>query len=218
MCVLRHARSPASSPPPPRPSGWNSAIAPDFPKLYEDFKQKQFPLLWRGGRDGFGARDFHSRCDGHPNTLTAILDTDGNIFGGFTPVEWESRYWQNTTNCFKAGPSLKSFLFTLKNPHNEAARRFVLKAEKKDEVIYCHTERGPHLWDIGVCDGCNERLFSDTFRFGMRYTNDTGLHGERFFTGSERRQNLKPHNNNPFTSPVPTSATSRKSARGKTVH
>jgi flagellar biosynthesis chaperone FliJ len=61
------------------PSGWNSAIVPDFPKLFADFKTKQFTLLWRGSRDGFGSKAFHSRCDGHPNTLTVISDTNGNI-------------------------------------------------------------------------------------------------------------------------------------------
>jgi hypothetical protein len=63
-----------------------------------------FSLLWRGSRDGFGAGDFQKLCNGHANTLTVILDTNGNIFGGFTPVEWESyaRY--------KADRSLKSFL------------------------------------------------------------------------------------------------------------
>jgi hypothetical protein len=40
--------------------------------------------------DAFRANQFHRRCDGHANTLTVILDTKGNIFGGFTPVEWES--------------------------------------------------------------------------------------------------------------------------------
>jgi hypothetical protein len=54
----------------PRPSGWNSVIVPDSPKLFEDFKKKQFTLLWCGSRDGFGCKDFHIRCDGHPNTLT----------------------------------------------------------------------------------------------------------------------------------------------------
>jgi hypothetical protein len=66
--------SPASAGLPP-PSGWNSAIVADFPKLFEDFKEKHFTVLWRGSRDGFGKDVFHSRCDGHPNTLTVILDT-----------------------------------------------------------------------------------------------------------------------------------------------
>jgi hypothetical protein len=60
-----------------------------------------------------------------------ILDTNGNIFGGFTPVEWESRARYN--GC-KADPSLTKFLFTLKNSCNVPARRFALKAGKKHEA------------------------------------------------------------------------------------
>jgi hypothetical protein len=33
---------------------------------------------------------------------------------------------------YKPDPSQKSFLFTLKNPHNVPRRRFASKAEKKD--------------------------------------------------------------------------------------
>jgi hypothetical protein len=102
-----------------------------------------------------------------------ILDTNGNIFGGFTPVEWESRpeypYW-------KADASLKSFLFTLKNPHNFPGRRFALKAEKKDEAIWC------------FYDNYNANTDSFTCNFGTRYTNDTGLDGMMFFTGSAEFQ------------------------------
>jgi hypothetical protein len=161
--------------------GWNSAIVPDFPKLFEDFKKKRFTLLWRGSRDGFNPCDFHSRCDGHPNTLTVILDTKGNIFGGFTPVEWESR---RKRPYRKADPSLKSFLFTLKNPHNVPARRFALKPEKRKEAIQCWFAWGPNFCDIGVYDNCNANTDSYTSHFGDHYTNDTGLDGKTFFTGS----------------------------------
>jgi hypothetical protein len=166
----------------PPPSGWNSAIVADFPKIFEDFKKKQFTLLWRGSRDGFSVLDFHSRCDGHANTLTVILDTHRNIFGGFTPVEWESP----TNLKQKADPSQKSFLFTLKNPHNVPARRFGLKAECKDEAIRCESDFGPNFWDICVCQKCNARPNSFTSGFAARYTNDTGLDGTTFFTGSEK--------------------------------
>jgi hypothetical protein len=172
--------SPASAGLPP-PSGWKSAIVADFPKLFEDFKTKQFTLLWRGSRDGFGARDFHSRCDGHPNTLTVVLDTDGNIFGGFTPVEWESC----RITCFKGDPSLKSFIFTLKNPHNVPARRFALKVEKNNIAIVCYSDDGPRFLDIGVSDKCNAHTNSWASHFGHSYTNDTGLDGRTFFTGSK---------------------------------
>jgi hypothetical protein len=168
----------------PPPSGWNSAIVTDFPKLFEDFSGKEFILLWRGSCDDFRASGFHSRCDGHPNTLTVILDTNGNMFGGFTPVEWESPQKGKD----KADPTLKSFLFTLKNPHNVPARRFVLKAEKKHEAIRCHSNRGPYFWDIQVSSDCNVNTESNTYDFGDNYTNNTGLDRQTFFTGSEEFQ------------------------------
>jgi hypothetical protein len=98
--------------------GGNSAVL-----VFEDFKTKPFASLWRGSRGGFGARAFHSHCDGHSNTLTLILDTTGNVFGGFTPVMWESRERRGNGTCDEADPSPKSFVFTLKNPHNVQARR-----------------------------------------------------------------------------------------------
>jgi hypothetical protein len=42
---------------------------------------------------GFRASEIHCRCDGNAYTLTVILDTEGNIFGGLTPVKWESPTW-----------------------------------------------------------------------------------------------------------------------------
>jgi hypothetical protein len=167
----------ASSPALPR-SGWNSAIVSDFPKLFEDFKKKKFALLWRGSRDGFGALEFHRRCDGHANTLTVILDTKGNIFGGFTPVKWDD------SDAFKADPSLRSFLFTLKNPHNVPARRFALKAESQAQAIRSGSKSGPHFCDIVVDDNCNANTRSYTYNFGGCYTNDTGQDQYSFFTGS----------------------------------
>jgi hypothetical protein len=155
----------------------------DFPAIFDNFKEQKFTLLWRESRDGFGAGDFHSRCDGRPNTLTVILDTDGNIFGGFTPAEWESRTWNgDMSDLHKADPSLNSFLFTLRNPHSFPVRRFALKAEKKDEAISCASKQGPHFRDIRVSNNCNENTNSYTLDFGKWYTNDTGVDGDTFFT------------------------------------
>jgi hypothetical protein len=111
----------------------------DFPAIFDEFREKQFILLWRGSGDGFHENDFQGRCDSHSNTLTVILDTNGNIIGGFTPVEWESREWNGKrgmkNNCNLADPRMKGFIFTLKNPHNVPARKSPLKANKKDEAI-----------------------------------------------------------------------------------
>jgi hypothetical protein len=111
-----------------------------------------------------------------------ILDTKGNIFGGFTPVKWESpERW----NC-KTDNSLKSFLFTLKNPHNIPARRFALKVNERGAAIYCDSECGPSFGgdgsDIRVSNDCNAN--TDSWAYFYRYDNDTGLDRYIVFTGS----------------------------------
>jgi hypothetical protein len=98
---------------PAAPADFASMIVADFPALFAEFRGKRFMLLWRGSRDGFGPRNFHSCCNGYAPTLILIQDTEGNIFGGFTPVGWDSRTGE-CNHCCKADPSVKSFLFTLK--------------------------------------------------------------------------------------------------------
>jgi hypothetical protein len=113
-----------------------------------------------------------------------ILDTKGNIFGGFTPLKWES----STSDDGKADNSLKSFLFTLKNPHNLPPRKFVLNAETKDGAVGLRSPKGPWFHcAIFVQDNCNSR--TDNFGYiGRVYTNDTGLDGKTIFTGSQQFQ------------------------------
>jgi hypothetical protein len=67
-----------------------STILSDIPTPLKQFERKKWTLLYRGSRDGFGCSDFHSKCDGHSNTVTVILTTKGFIFGGFTPIAWDS--------------------------------------------------------------------------------------------------------------------------------
>jgi hypothetical protein len=160
----------------------DSVIISEFPEIFAEFHWKQFWLLWRGSSDGFRALDFHERCDGHANTLTVIQDTNGNIFGGFTPVEWESPPRRKV----KGDESFKSFIFTLKNSQNIPARKFALKADGWHRVMLCDTGCGPHFWDIGVSDDCNKNMDSYTEIFGSTYINDTGVSGGQFFTNSRK--------------------------------
>jgi hypothetical protein len=91
-------------------------------------------------------------------------------------VEWDTSRWN------KADPSLKSFLFTLKNPHNFPARKFALKAEEKDEAIYSYSSWGPCFRDMGIFGNCNAN--TDSFSsLGAAYANDTGLDGKTVLTG-----------------------------------
>jgi hypothetical protein len=133
----------------------DSLILSVFPAIFSEFNGKRFSLLWRGSRDCFHALTFHRRCDGHANTLTVILNTNRNIFGEFTPVEWESQEWNWKTgkhgkadNRGKANGSQKSFLFTVTNSHNITPRIFWLKAAKKHRAIHCRSAWSSDFWDF----------------------------------------------------------------------
>jgi hypothetical protein len=180
------------------PSQLDSQIISEFPEIFAEFSRKHFKVLWRGNRDGFNASEFHGRCDGHANTLTVILDTKGNIFGGFTPAKWKSpqwngKYWKEN-NLAKADYSEKSCIFTLKNGYKIGERRFELKSEEKWRAIHCDSRFGPCFgyWpcDIFISDYCNANTdsYSSGFGFSQTYTNDTGLDGRTFFTGSPNFQ------------------------------
>jgi hypothetical protein len=161
----------------PIPATFDSLIISDFPDIFAEFQGKRFLLLCRGSRDGFRDRDLHRCCDGHANTLTVVLDTNWNVFGGFTPVKWDSG------SGSKADDGRKSFVFTLENPHNIPARRFALQAEKKWRAIGCDSGSGSWFSGMRVSDACNTNTSSITF-LGIAYTNDTGLDEKAVFTGS----------------------------------
>jgi hypothetical protein len=73
----------------------------------------------------------------------------------------------------------------LRNPHNFPAKKFALKPDKKGEAIHCDSSCGPLFpGGITVSDDSNANDGSYTEYFGRRYTNDTGLSGKTFFTGS----------------------------------
>jgi hypothetical protein len=99
------------------------------------------------------------------------------VFGGFTPLEWESRKWNgkkgDESNGWKCDDSLTSFIFTLKNPHNIPARRFALRADKKQRAIWCGSSSGPlFAATITVSNNCNANTDSWT-ELGRACTNDT---------------------------------------------
>jgi hypothetical protein len=84
--------------------------------------------------------------------------------------------------------SLKSFLFSLKNPRNTNAMRFGLKENQKSYAISCDAGDGPAFGngrDIRVLNDCNLNTDSYT-NFGDSYQNDTGLDGQIVLTGAHK--------------------------------
>jgi hypothetical protein len=167
------------------PPGFISFVVDTFPPLFDEFRGMQFNLLWSGGRDGFRARDFHSHCDGHANTLTLIRDLNGNVFGGFTPVPWQTG---TADGQAITDESQKSFLFTLRNPHNLGPRKFGMQTGLEDHAIICNPSQGPNFANVVVVDNCNkssENLTNWDYLEDF-YENLTLIDGATLLTGSTR--------------------------------
>jgi hypothetical protein len=102
---------------------------------------------------------------------------EGNIFGNFTLMEWDSH------NGSKADNNKKSFIFTLKNPYKIESKRFVLKPGEKHRAIYCHSRLGPCFGggcDSAVLDDSSAKSKSHTIYFGSCYINNMEFDGRMF--------------------------------------
>jgi len=127
--------------------------ASELIKLCEFSLGDKWTLIYRGTRDGFGANEFHSKCNGHNNTLT-ILKAHGSsfIFGGFTPIDW------NSSGQYKS--DLNAFLFSLTNKDNQPSK---INPIDTNCSIYCNSSYGPTFGcghDIYVCENANVRAGS----------------------------------------------------------
>jgi hypothetical protein len=113
------------------------------------------------------------------NTGTLIEMTKTFIFGGFTPISWDS----TTSGNHKPDNSGKSFLFSLTNPRNSAPRKFMVMSG--ENTIYCTSSYGPCFsgnCDTAVQDNCNTAAHNWT-NLGGLYMNHTGIDGKLGFTG-----------------------------------
>jgi hypothetical protein len=79
-------------------------------KLCEFSPNDKWSLLYRGTRDGFTGRDFHSKCDGHSNTLTILKAKENKL------VFWESSFTYKSDS--------NAFIFSLTNKDNGSIIRW----------------------------------------------------------------------------------------------
>jgi hypothetical protein len=158
-----------------------SIILHRFPEVMDWFNHEKLRLLWRGTRDGFKFADFFDKCNTHRNTLLLIIDTRGNIFGGFSSAQWPSVNEVKSAEDFKGN----SFLFTIRNPHGIPPTIFPIRPEERAKAIsYGPTDAFNFgEYDISVFGDCHQRV-SFTTGFGRCYQNNTGIEGHRVFTGS----------------------------------
>jgi hypothetical protein len=138
-------------------------------KLSEFSPNDKWSLLYRGTRDGFSTKDFHSKCDSHSNTLTILKAKHSSfIFGGFTTVSWD-----NTRN-FKS--ERNAFIFSLTNKDNQPLKMKIDPNEIK-YAIYCDSDNGPSFGiDVHIGNKANTNMGSYS-RLGYSYLHPQYTYG-----------------------------------------
>jgi hypothetical protein len=127
----------------------------DLLKLCEFSLDDEWTLLYRGTRDGFSAKAFHSKCDNHSNTLTILKAKQSSyIFGGFTSVSWDS------SNRDKSDQN--AFIFSLTNKDKKPLKMKIGPNEHQS-AICCYfsfgsTFGGGH--DIYIANSANATMKS----------------------------------------------------------
>jgi len=103
----------------------------------------KFELIFKMSENGSKSKDFHKYCDNKGSTLIIIKTTKNQIFGGFTPLEW------NINGGYLKDESNQTFLFSF----NLKKKFDMINRNKK--AIY-NSNYGP--W-FGDCDiGLKENM------------------------------------------------------------
>jgi hypothetical protein len=137
----------------------------------------KWTLLYRGTRDGFGAGDFHSKCDDHKNTLTILKAKETSfVFGGFTSINWES------SGGWKSDPN--AFLFSLTNKDNQPCK---MRQINTNYSIVCFSDYGPTFGsshDLFICNSANTTASSHSI-LGNTYEHPKPSQGDSYLVGSD---------------------------------
>ena len=151
-------------------------------KVCEFSLNEKWTLLYRGSENGFGANDFHSKCEGKSNTLTIIkVNGTSNIFGGFTSAAWDSsgQYKQDAN----------AFIFSLVNQDKTPLK---MKITQPQYTIFCHSSYGPIFGggsghDILIASNSNSNTTSNS-NLGQAYKHPQYAQGtpqsQSFLAGS----------------------------------
>ena len=98
-------------------------------------------------------------CDGTSNTISLIKSKNGQIFGGYTALAWDS------SNAFASDPDAFVFQMNKRTKHNAKDGSYcsVFMNEEYMMIFGCG--------DIVICDQCNmeERKVKSCSRFGSEY-------------------------------------------------
>jgi hypothetical protein len=148
----------------------NKTLQCKLEEFYENPQQK-WQLLFRASVDGFSCAKFHEKCNGKGPTMTIVKASNGNIFGGYTPISWHSNggySWDNRT-----------FLFSLVNQSGILPTKFLNNGPNHGNTYSIHgnagygpTFGGGH--DLHICNNPNSTT-SSYCGIGHSFSNPTGI-------------------------------------------
>jgi hypothetical protein len=158
-----------------------------------DWGKRNWKLCYKATRDGFSVKTFRSLCSNKGETITIIKSSNGYVFGGYTPIPWDS------SNTYKFNS--KTFLFSMKNPGGTGPQKLENNGPSHSNQystyqgagygfdcffnFFSPTFGGGH--DLHICDNSNtnEGSYSNLgFAFSLpEYTYNT-TQIQNYFTGS----------------------------------
>src|SRR5690606_18362057 len=99
-------------------------------------RKKKWKLLFRASKYNFNSSSFHQKCDnaGAP-TVTIVLSTLGNVFGGYTTLPWTS------DGSYKS--DLSSFIFLLKAQKNATTKKGKWPISNTSYSVHHGSGQGP---------------------------------------------------------------------------
>ena len=123
--------------------------------------------------NGSSSQDFHKYCDNKGPTLTIIKTTKNRIFGGFTPLNWETGEDEEFNYIKKIDKDNKTFIFSL----NLMKKYDMINKDKV--AIYCGRSYGPYF-------GGGDFSVESNMKEGETYANArTLLQGSNFLSNLE---------------------------------
>ena len=111
-----------------------------------------FELIFKMSENGTSSNDFHKYCDNKGPTLTLIKTTKNKIFGGFTPLNWESKNGE-----YLKDESNQTFIFSI-----NLMKKYDMISNLKS--IYNYINNGPNF-------GCNDFSLLNNMKKGESYSN-----------------------------------------------